>query len=59
MRAFATSYAFQTHNVSLSLHYCKLRKRLFFYQQDRHWQGHNEVRWRPGQEASLPPHVRT
>jgi len=34
-------------------------QRLFSNQQDRHWQGHNEVRWRPGQEASLAPHVRT
>ena len=35
MRAFATRYAFQAHNVSLWLNYCKLRKSLFVNQQDR------------------------
>jgi len=34
LTAFATSHAFQAHNVSLWLHYCKLRKRLFLNQQD-------------------------
>jgi len=29
--------------------------RLFLNQQDRHWQGRNEAKWRPGQEASLAP----
>jgi len=34
LSAFAISYAFQAHKVSLWLHYCKLRKRLFLNQQD-------------------------
>jgi len=55
LNAFATIYAFQSHNVWLWLHYCKFCKRLFLNQQGRHWQGRNEVRWRPGQEASLAP----
>ena len=37
LSAFATSYVFQADNVSLWLHYCKLRKKVLLNQQGRHW----------------------